>query len=83
VISLQVGDCWLWSLIIFLFHRSLFSAVFIPHEDFTPWKNVHPSMRGGCGGRSSGGGLPPCRGLGQAGPSMGFKGKAPEGKISL
>jgi hypothetical protein len=36
VISLQVGDCWLWSLIIFLIHRSLFSAMFIPHEDCTP-----------------------------------------------
>jgi hypothetical protein len=24
--------CWLWSLIIFLIHRSLFSAMFIPHE---------------------------------------------------
>jgi hypothetical protein len=30
VISLQVGDGWLWSLIIFLFHRSLFSDMFIP-----------------------------------------------------
>jgi hypothetical protein len=41
-----VGDCWLWSLIIFLVQRSLFSTVFIPHEDFTPQKNVHSSMRG-------------------------------------
>ena len=31
-ISLQVGDCWFWSLIIFLIHRKMFSAVFIPHE---------------------------------------------------
>jgi hypothetical protein len=30
------AQCWLWSLIIFLIQRSLFSAVFIPHEDFTP-----------------------------------------------
>jgi hypothetical protein len=28
--------CWLWSLIIFLIQRSLLSAVFIPHEVFTP-----------------------------------------------
>jgi hypothetical protein len=28
--------CWLWSLIIFLIQRSLFSVMFIPHEDFTP-----------------------------------------------
>jgi hypothetical protein len=28
--------CWLWSLILFLIHRYLFSAVLIPHEDYTP-----------------------------------------------
>jgi hypothetical protein len=55
-ISLQVGDCWLWSLIIFLIQRSLFSAVFIPHEVFTPQKYVHSSMRG-----SVEGGYPLCR----------------------
>jgi hypothetical protein len=56
VISLQVGDCWLWSLIIFLIQRSLFSAMFIPHEDCTPQKTVHPSMGGG---GLQGGGFPP------------------------
>jgi hypothetical protein len=42
--------CWLWSLIIFLIQRSLFSVMFIPHEDFTPQKNVHSSTRGSVGG---------------------------------
>jgi hypothetical protein len=37
--------CWLWSLIIFLIQRSLLSAVFIPHEVFTPQKYVHSSTR--------------------------------------
>jgi hypothetical protein len=64
------GDYWLWSLIIFLIHRSLFSVVFIPHEDFTPQKNVHSSTRG------SARGVTPLRG-------PGFGGKAPEGKIAL
>jgi hypothetical protein len=41
-----VGDCWLWSLIIFLIQRSLLSAMFIPHEVFTPRNYVHSSMRG-------------------------------------
>ena len=54
-ISLQVGDCWLWSLIIFLIQRSLLSAVFIPHEVFTPQKYVHSSTRG-----SAEGGYPLC-----------------------
>ena len=49
-ISLQVGDCWLWSLIIFYIQRSLFSAMFIPHEDFTPQKNVHSSTQGSAWG---------------------------------
>jgi hypothetical protein len=62
-ISLQVGDCWLWSLIIFLIQRSLFSAMFIPHEDFTPQKNVHSSMWG-----SAEGGYPLCGVRGQVGP---------------
>jgi hypothetical protein len=30
----------------FLIQRSLLSAMFIPHEDFTPQKYVHSSMRG-------------------------------------
>jgi hypothetical protein len=60
VISLQVGDCWLWSLIIFLFHRSLFSAMFIPHEDCTPQNIVHPST---CGGGGLQGGDPPRMGV--------------------
>jgi hypothetical protein len=47
VISLQVGDCWFWSLIIFMFHNSLFLAMFIPQEDCTPNNIVHPSTRGG------------------------------------
>jgi hypothetical protein len=84
VISLQVGDCWLWSLIIFLIQRSLFSVMFIPHEDCTPWNNIHPSTWGGAGGD-----FPPCgvRGAhppgGGLGASGGFGGEAPEGKIAL
>ena len=31
MISLQVGDCWVWSLIIFLVFRCLVSAMFGPH----------------------------------------------------
>jgi hypothetical protein len=81
--------CWLWSLIIFLIQRSLLSAVFIPHEVFTPQKYVHSSTRGSaeggyplCGVR---GGYPPGWGVwGQAGPQRGFGGsEAPEAKISL
>jgi hypothetical protein len=37
-------------MIIFLIRRSLFLVVFIPHEDFTPQKNVHSSMWGSAGG---------------------------------
>jgi hypothetical protein len=73
VISLQVGDCWLWSLIIFLFHRYLFSAMFIPHEDFTPQNNVHPSMWGVAGGISP-------RGPGEV-PRWGFGVKPPKEKF--
>jgi hypothetical protein len=36
----------MWNLIIFSIQRSLFSAMFIPHEDFTPKNNVHSSMPG-------------------------------------
>jgi hypothetical protein len=39
----KVIMCWLWSLIIFLMHRSLLSVMFIPHEVFTPQKYVHSS----------------------------------------
>jgi hypothetical protein len=60
-----------------------FSAVFIPHEDFTPQKYVHSSTRGSaeggyplCGVR---GGYPP-EGGGKVG---GVRGEAPEGKIAL
>jgi hypothetical protein len=81
-------DCWLWSLIIFLIYRSLLSAVFIPHEVFTPQKYVHSSTRGSaeggyplCGVR---GAYPPGWGVwGQAGPQRGFGGEAPEAKIAL
>jgi hypothetical protein len=54
----------------FLIQRSLLSAMFIPHEDFTPQKYVHSSTRG-----SAEGGYPLCGVRGQAG--------APEGKIAL
>jgi hypothetical protein len=36
----------LWSLIIFLIQRSLFSVVFIPHEDFQP-KRMYTHTCGG------------------------------------
>jgi hypothetical protein len=72
VISLQVGDCWLWTLIIFLIHRSLFSVVFIPHEYCTP---LH---MGGLGGIS-----PPVGSRGKQPPLVGVQGEAPEGKIVL
>jgi hypothetical protein len=73
VISLQVGYCWLWSLIILLIHRSFLSAVFILHEVFTPQKYVHSSTRG-----SAGGGTP----FAGSGGKRGFGG-APEAKIAL
>jgi hypothetical protein len=77
---IPVVPCWLWSLIIFLIQRSLLSAVFIPHEVFTPQKYVHSSTRGSaeggyplCGVR---GGYPPGWGVwGQAGPQRGFGGR--------
>jgi hypothetical protein len=76
--------CWLWSLIIFLIQRSLLSAVFIPHEVFTPQKYVHSSTRGSaeggyplCGVR---GGYPPGWGVwGQAG----VRGRSPRRKNFL
>jgi hypothetical protein len=47
----------------FLIQRSLLSAMFIPHEDFTPQKYVHSSTRG-----SAEGGYP---------PGWGVRGKKP------
>jgi hypothetical protein len=35
---------------IFLIQRFFFLAMFIPHEDFPPQKNVHSSTRGSEGG---------------------------------
>jgi hypothetical protein len=64
-------SCWLWSLIIFLIQRSLFSTMFIPHEDFTPWKNVHSSTWG-----SAGGVTPP-----RPGPRRGSGVKPPKEKL--
>jgi hypothetical protein len=80
--SLLLGGCWLWSLIIFLIERSLLSAVFIPHEVFTPQKYVHSSTQGSaeggyplCGVQ---GGYPPrCGVWGQLGPQRGFGGSVP------
>jgi hypothetical protein len=57
-------------MIIFLIQRSLFLVVFIPHEEFTPQKNVHSSM---C--RSVGGGYPPTRFEGAIPLARGPKGK--------
>jgi hypothetical protein len=62
---------WLWSLIIFLFHRSLVSAVILPHEYCIAWNIVHPS----CGGFA--GGLAPTAGSGGIiSPARGVRGKA-------
>jgi hypothetical protein len=63
----------------FLIQRSLLSAMFIPHEDFTPQKYVHSSTWG-----SEEGGYPLCGVQGAIPPAKGFGGKRdPEGKISL
>jgi hypothetical protein len=78
--------CWLWSLIIFLIQRSLLSAVFIPHEVFTPQKYVHSSTRGSaeggyplCGVR---GAIPPAGGSGgKRAPSGGSGAKPPKQKL--
>jgi hypothetical protein len=67
----------------FLIQRSLLSAVFIPHEDFTPQKYVHSSTRGSAEGGyplyGVRGGLSPRLG------GLGARGKRPppEGKIAL
>jgi hypothetical protein len=55
----------------FLIQRSLLSAMFIPHEDFTPQKYVHSSM-GECRG-----GVPPLWGLGGLSPRLGGSGAKP------
>jgi hypothetical protein len=54
VISLQVGDCWLWSLIIFLIQRFV-SAMLGPHSlmggvgGFPPHNYVTRGVQGGGG----------------------------------
>jgi hypothetical protein len=53
VISLQVGYCWLWSLIIFMFHGFCFSHVWIPFTDGGVWGGFPPhichlGVQGGC-----------------------------------
>jgi hypothetical protein len=79
--------CWLWSLIIFLIQRSLLSAVFIPHEVFTPQKYVHSSTRGSAEGGYPlcrvRGGYPPRGGLGASGPPAGVRGQSPRRKNCL
>jgi hypothetical protein len=55
-----------------------FSAVFIPHEDFTPQKYVHSSTRG-----SAEGGTPSAGSGGPIPPFGGFGGEALEGKIAF
>jgi hypothetical protein len=87
-LHLKTMGCWLWSLIIFLIQRSLLSAVFIPHEVFTPHKYVHSSTWGSAEGGyplcGVWGGYPPSWGVwGQVGPQRGFGGEAPEEKIAL
>jgi hypothetical protein len=62
----------------FLIQRSLLSAMFIPHEDFTPQKYVHSSTWG-----SAEGGYPLCGVWGAIPLAGGFGGEAPEGKIAL
>jgi hypothetical protein len=73
------GCCWLWSLIIFLFHRYLFSTMFIPHEYCTP-HNIHTRpCRGVAGGdfppyEVQGAHSPGWGGPGESEPPMGFRG---------
>jgi hypothetical protein len=61
----------------FLIQRSLLSAMFIPHEDFTPQKYVHSSTRG-----SAEGGYPLC-GVGGLSPGWGVRGRSPRRKNCL
>ena len=76
IVISQAKKCWLWSMFIFLIQRSLFLVVFIPHEDFTPRKNVHSSTWG------SAGGLPPYGVRGGYPPVMESGGKrAPGGGL--
>jgi hypothetical protein len=64
----------------------LLSAMFIPHEVFTPQKYVHSSTRGSAEGGyplcGSGGAIPPAGGFGGKAPSGG-SGQAPKAKIAL
>jgi hypothetical protein len=63
-----------------------FSAVFIPHEVFTPQKYVHSSTRGSAEGgtpSAGSGGAIPSAGESGGSPQWGFGGEAPEGKIAL
>jgi hypothetical protein len=62
----------------FLIQRSLLSAVFIPHEDFTPHKYVHSSTQG-----SAEGGYPLCGVRGAYPPSWGVRGRSPRRKNCL
>jgi hypothetical protein len=79
--------CWLWSLIIFLIQRSLLSAVFIPHEVFTPQKYVHSSTRGSAEGGyplcGVGGAIPPAGGSGGKRAPTGVRGRSPRSKNCL
>jgi hypothetical protein len=53
-----------------------FSAMFIPHEDFTPQKYVHSSTWG-----SAEGGTPSAGSGGAIPPAGGFGGKPPKEKL--
>jgi hypothetical protein len=60
-----------------MIQRSLFSVVFIPHEEFTPRKNVHSST---CGGVQRG--VTPSVGpRGKQAPSGGSGAKPPKEKL--
>jgi hypothetical protein len=66
----------------------LLSAVFIPHEVFTPQKYVHSSTRGSVEGGyplcGVWGGYPPrLGGLGASGPPVGVQGRSPRRKNCL
>jgi hypothetical protein len=62
----------------FLIQRSLLSTMFIPHEDFTPQKYVHSSMRG-----SAEGGYPLYGVQGAYPPGWGVQGRSPRRKNFL
>ena len=87
-ISLQVGDCWLWSLIIFLMQRSFaFSRVYTPWSIYTPevCTLFHAGeCRGGVPPLWGPGGLSPwLGGLGERCPPMGDLGWSPQRKNCL